>query len=98
MKALCLSGAAQKPALVTADIPQPLPQPGEVLVRIFAAGVTPTELSWYSASHTRSGGPRAGAVPSHEFCGEIAALGSGVAGLSAGQQVYGMNDWFADGA
>jgi NADPH:quinone reductase-like Zn-dependent oxidoreductase len=37
-------------------------------------------------------------VPCHEFSGEIARLGEGVAGLSAGQEIYGLNDWFAQGA
>jgi NADPH:quinone reductase-like Zn-dependent oxidoreductase len=37
-------------------------------------------------------------VPSHEFSGEIAEIGEGVTRLSTGQQVYGMNDWFEDGA
>jgi NADPH:quinone reductase-like Zn-dependent oxidoreductase len=80
------------------EIPEPKPQAGEVLVRVYAAGVTPSELIWYPNSHTRTGEPRIGAVPAHEFSGEIAALGEGVTGISAGQEVYGMNDWFADGA
>lgn len=33
-----------------------------------------------------------------KFSGEIASLGEGIEGLSAGQEVYGMNDWFEDGA
>jgi NADPH:quinone reductase-like Zn-dependent oxidoreductase len=60
--------------------------------------VTPTELAWDPTWHAKNGDPRIGAVPAHEFSGEIAEIGEGVAGLSAGQEVYGMNDWFADGA
>ena len=37
-------------------------------------------------------------MPGHEFSGVIAAVGKQVEGFSAGQDVYGMNDWFADGA
>jgi NADPH:quinone reductase-like Zn-dependent oxidoreductase len=37
-------------------------------------------------------------IPGHEFSGEVAALGEGVTGLSVGDTVYGMNDWFQDGA
>jgi NADPH:quinone reductase-like Zn-dependent oxidoreductase len=84
--------------LVEADLPRPKPRVGEVLVRVHAAGVTPTEKIWYPTSHTKSGAPRTGAVPSHEFSGEIAEIGEGVADLAIGQQIYGMNDWFADGA
>jgi len=98
MKAMLLAEPPQKPILLERDIPQPQLRPGEVLVRVFAAGVTPTELIWYPTSHQKNGDPRTGAVLCHEFSGEIAGIGDRVAGLSVGQEVYGMNDWFADGA
>src|ERR1700712_5291520 len=77
---------------------QPQPGPGEVLVHVYAAGITPTELLWYPTLHTKSGDKRNQAVPGHEFSGVIAALGEGVADLEIGQEIYGMNEWFADGA
>jgi NADPH:quinone reductase-like Zn-dependent oxidoreductase len=98
MKAMILGGPPQTPLLFENDIPQPQLRPGEVLVRVFAAGVTPTELTWYPTSHRKNGDPRTGAVPCHEFSGEIAAVGGGAACLSIGQEIYGMNDWFAEGA
>jgi NADPH:quinone reductase-like Zn-dependent oxidoreductase len=70
-----------------------------VLIRVHAAGVTPTEIEWSPTSTTRTGAPRP--VPiilGHEFSGEVAGLGDGVAGLHAGDPVYGLNDWFIDGA
>jgi len=93
-----LADSAQKAVLVEEDIPQPKARQAEVLVRVYAAGVTPTELVWYPTSHTKNGDRRTGAVPSHEFSGEIAEIGGDVAELSIGQEVYGMNDGFADGA
>ncbi len=30
--------------------------------------------------------------------GIVAAVGEGVTGVEVGQEIYGMNDWFADGA
>ena len=98
MKALRLSASAQEPLLIEQEVARPTPQKGEVLVRIHAAGVTPTELMWYTTSHTETGERRIGAVPSHEFSGEIAEIGEEAAGFSIDQEVYGMNDWFADGA
>ncbi len=98
MKSMRLGDSARKPALIETDSPQPKPRRGEVSVRVYAAGVTPTELAWDPTWHAKNGDPRTGAVPAHEFSGEIAEIGEGVAGLSAGQEVYGMNDWFADGA
>ena len=38
------------------------------------------------------------AVPGHEFSGVIAAIGKDVQDFKVGDEVYGMNDWFADGA
>jgi NADPH:quinone reductase-like Zn-dependent oxidoreductase len=57
------------PALIADAAPVPKPGRGEILVRIFAAGVTPTELLWYPTTHTRDGSKRSGAVPGHEFSG-----------------------------
>jgi NADPH:quinone reductase-like Zn-dependent oxidoreductase len=68
------------------------------LIRVCAAAITPTELRWYPTSHTKSGGTRLGAIPSHEFSGVVAAIGDGVDGLEVGSEVFGMNDWFANGA
>jgi NADPH:quinone reductase-like Zn-dependent oxidoreductase len=98
MNAMCLAASAQKPVLIQKDNPHPKPLQGEVLVRVYAAGVTPTELAWYPTSHRKNGDQRTGAVPSHEFSGEIAEIRGGVAGFPIGQAIYGMNDWFADGA
>ncbi len=81
------------------DAPRPSPRAGEVLVRVRAAGVTPTELLWQTSLTSRSGMPRSLLfIPGHEFSGEVAALGDGVTSFGVGDAVYGMNDWFGDGA
>jgi NADPH:quinone reductase-like Zn-dependent oxidoreductase len=87
-----------RPQLRAAEMDAPTPAQGEVLVRVRAAGVTPTELLWYPTTHTSSGAPRLHAVPGHEFAGVVAAVGTGVGGVEVGQEVFGMNDWFAEGA
>ena len=93
-----MNPSAQGPTLIAAELPQPQPAAGKVLIRVRAAGVTPTELGWYPTTHAKDGTPRNGAVPGHEFSGEIAALGENASGFEVGQEVYGLNDWFADGA
>jgi NADPH:quinone reductase-like Zn-dependent oxidoreductase len=98
MIAMRLTGVAGEVELVEDTIPQPQPGPGEILVRVYAAGVTPTEVIWYPTSHTKDGGIRRHAVPEHEFSGVVAGLGEGVAGVHAGEEIYGLNDWFSDGA
>jgi len=98
MKAIQLSNATGGVTLVEVDVSKPVAAPGEVLVEVHAAGVIPTELGWYPTTHTKTGEPRTGAVPGHEFSGIVAAVGDGVTGIDIGQEIYGMNDWFADGA
>lgn len=98
MKAIQLSNATDGVTLVEVDVSKPAAAPGEVLVEVHAAGVIHTELGWYPTTHTKTGEPRTGAVPGHEFSGVVAAVGDGVTGIDVGQEIYGMNDWFADGA
>jgi NADPH:quinone reductase-like Zn-dependent oxidoreductase len=68
-------------------------------VRVRAAAVTPTELLWAPTWTTRASKPRPfPIIPGHEFSGEVRALGSGVNDVAVGDAVFGMNDWFGDGA
>jgi NADPH:quinone reductase-like Zn-dependent oxidoreductase len=98
MRAMRLSESAQAPVLIEEDVPRPQPQRGDLLVRVHAVGVTPTELLWYPTTHAKDGAKRRRAILGHEFSGVVAAVGGETEGFSDGQEVYGMNDWFADGA
>src|ERR1700722_4379201 len=99
MRAMRLSKSEDGAVEFTAaEVPQPKPAAGEVLVRVHAAGVTATEVIWYPTTHTKDGSLRTNAIPSHEFSGVIAEVGSDVRDFRVGQDVYGVNDWFADGA
>jgi NADPH:quinone reductase-like Zn-dependent oxidoreductase len=84
--------------LRAAQVAQPVPGKGDVLVRVFAAGVTPTELEWSPTTQQKDGKARLHAIPAHEFSGVVEAVGEGVSGFAKGQAVYGMNDWYAEGA
>ena len=84
--------------LAQGTAPEPSPGKFELLIRVCAAGIIPTELGWYPTTHTKSGDPRLGAIPSHQFSGVVAGIGDGVGSLELGRAVFGMNDWFADGA
>jgi NADPH:quinone reductase-like Zn-dependent oxidoreductase len=98
MKTQRFNDFSQAPALIHGTMDTPQPRSGELLIRVHAAGVTPTELLWYPTTHTKSGEKRTGAIPGHEFSGVVAALGEGVTGVSVGDEIFGMNDWFAEGA
>jgi len=98
MKIVRLADSSAKPALVHDVAPRPEPGQDEVLIRVHAAAVTPAELLWYPTSHTKSGVKRLRAVPGHEFSGVVASPGPTAGSLEPGLEVFGMNDWFTDGA
>lgn len=99
MRAICLRAHGGAEAIAYEEAPQPHPDQGEVLVRVHAAGVIQTELTWVPTWTTIDGEPRPlPVIPGHEFSGEIAAVGAGVTDVGIGDLVYGLNDWFADGA
>ena len=78
--------------------PVPQPQAGEILIQVSAVGVMPTEKLWSTTSHYADGTARSKAIPGHEFSGTVAGLGAGATGYSLGDAVFGLNDWFAEGA
>lgn len=99
MKAARLHVQRRIDSLRYEDAPEPRPAAGEVLIRVHAAGVTPSEVEWLPTSTTRDGAPRPlPLILGHEFSGEIAARGADVQGVAVGDAVYGLNDWFGDGA
>lgn len=98
MKVMRFNDSMAAPALIPGNAEIPQPGEGQLLIRVHAAGVTPTELQWYPTTHTLSGEKRNGAIPGHEFSGVVEAVGAGVEAGLVGREVYGMNDWFADGA
>src|SRR5215475_14485266 len=98
MKAMQVNNTNQGPVLNLVDLQKPEAGLGEILIQVHAAGVTTTELLWSTTTHTKSGTARMHAVPGHEFSGVIAAIGKDVQDFEVGDEVYGMNDWFADGA
>lgn len=99
MRAVYLQKKAGAESLVSGEIPQPKPGAGEVLVKVHATAVMPTELDWMPTFSQPSGGPRPfPIVLSHEFSGTVEALGPNVSGFSVGDEVFGLNDWFTNGA
>jgi NADPH:quinone reductase-like Zn-dependent oxidoreductase len=98
MRVMQIVQTPQGIALQPSERPVPKPGPGELLIRVRAAGVTPTELEWQPTTHNPDGSPRKHAIPAHEFSGDVCARGDGIEDVEVGQPVYGMNDWYQEGA
>lgn len=65
MRAMRLANTSTgKPQFTEAEVPQPKPGSGEVLVRVHAAGVTASEVIWQPTTNTKDGGPRSNATSS----------------------------------
>src|ERR1700754_125179 len=83
--------------LVYESAPWPTAGSGEVLVSVDAAAITFDELTWPD-TWVSGGVDRTPVIPSHEFSGVVAEVGDGVAGLSVGDEVYGLVPFDRDGA
>jgi NADPH:quinone reductase-like Zn-dependent oxidoreductase len=70
----------------------------DVVVQVHAAGFVNTELTWPSTWTDRVGRDRTPTIPGHELAGVVTALGYGTTGLSVGQRVFGLTDWYRDGS
>ncbi len=64
-------------------VPQPLPQPDELLLRVDAVGICGSDLSGY-LGHLSVRDGRAPLIPGHECTGTVVALGSAAADLPSG--------------
>ena len=76
------------------NVPTPAPKRGEVLVKVAAVGICGSELHGFVVHAKRRTPP---VIMGHEFSGEIARLGDGVAGWAVGERV-GVNSGFFCGA
>jgi NADPH:quinone reductase-like Zn-dependent oxidoreductase len=80
-------------------VERPLPKAAinDVVVQVYASGFVPTELEWPSTWTDRLDRDRTPTIPGHELAGVVTALGYGTTGLSVGQRVFGLADWYRDG-
>src|SRR5690242_3660133 len=67
------------------------------VVRDQARGFPGAGRRWPSTWVDRAGRNRTPSIPGHELAGVVTALGYGTTGLSIGQRVFGLTDWYRDG-
>jgi NADPH:quinone reductase-like Zn-dependent oxidoreductase len=98
MKAIVVTDQAEGTAgMKLVKRPEPQAAINDVIVQIHASGFVPTELAWPSTWSDRLNRDRTPSIPGHELAGIVTALGYGTTGLSVGQRVFGLTDWYRDG-
>ena len=98
MKAITVTDQAEGTAgMKLAERPEPQAAINDVVVEVHASGFVGTELTWPSTWTDRLGRDRTPTIPGHELAGVVTALGYGTTGLSVGQRVFGLLDWYRDG-
>jgi NADPH:quinone reductase-like Zn-dependent oxidoreductase len=98
MKAIHLHARGGPEQLFYEDAPKPQLKPGDALVHVCACAVTPTELNWTETYTTQDGASRLPSVPGHELCGIVEDVASDAGSLKIGDQVYGLCDFWRNGA
>ena len=98
MKAIVVTDeAAGTAGMTTVERPEPPAAINDVIVQIHASGFVPTEMAWPSTWTDRRDRDRTPLIPGHELAGVVTALGYGTTGVSVGQRVFGLADWYRDG-
>jgi len=73
-----------KKTITKADVPEPIAQKGEVVVKIARSGICGSDIHAYFDQHPFIPLP---VVPGHEFSGTVDELGEGVSNLKVGDRV-----------
>jgi NADPH:quinone reductase-like Zn-dependent oxidoreductase len=98
MKAIVVTDQAVGTAgMKLMERPEPQAAINDVIVQVHASSITGDELSWPSTWTDRLDRSRTPSIPGHELAGVVTALGYGTTGLSVGQRVFGLTDWYRDG-
>jgi NADPH:quinone reductase-like Zn-dependent oxidoreductase len=98
MKAIVVTDqAAGTAGMKLTERPKPQAAINDVVVEVHASGFVNTEMDWPSTWADRLGRERTPTIPGHELAGIVTALGYGTTGLSLGQRVFGLTDWYRDG-
>lgn len=90
MKAVTLHGYGGVDQLFYQDVPQPEPQPGEVLVKVMATSINPADLKLRRGDFKDQMQLQFPAIPGYDVAGVIAGLGPDIKGLQLGDRVMGI--------
>src|SRR5215471_1224771 len=93
MKAVRMHAFGDVDVLHYEEVERPLPQAGEVLVRVRAAGINPVDWgarSYPMPSTTGAAGAGLPYILGWDLSGDVVALGEGVTNFAMGDAVYDM--------
>ncbi|MEO3767831.1 NADP-dependent oxidoreductase [Streptomyces sp. B8F3] len=76
--------------LVVEQVPDPHPGPGEIRVRVAAAGVNPVDWKVRSGAARDAVSVELPAIPGRDAAGVVDEIGAGVEGVGVGDRVFGM--------
>ncbi|MFI8068069.1 zinc-binding alcohol dehydrogenase family protein [Streptomyces sp. NPDC086033] len=89
MRAVRIDRFGGPEVLVPVDVPDPVPGPGEVLMRIAAAGVNRADALLRAGLYHRAGHPPL--IPGAEAAGIVVEVGEGVTDFAPGQRVMALD-------
>lgn len=100
MKAVVLTRAGSPDRLALTDVPEPVPGPTDVLIRINATTVTRGDVIMRKLPKlvARLVGATPKSILGHEFAGEIEAVGRDVRRFNFGDRVFGTTTGLSQGA
>lgn len=90
MKAVRMQSYGGPEVLVYEDTPRPEPQPGEVLVQVYAAAINGIDWKIRDGELQRIFSFQLPMILGSDAAGVVAAVGEGVTTFQVGQEVYGM--------
>jgi NADPH:quinone reductase-like Zn-dependent oxidoreductase len=89
MKAIRFDRLGPPEVLRPADADEPHPAPGQIRIRVRAAGVNPVDWKIRSGSSRRAIPVALPSIPGLEAAGTVDEVGAGVDGISIGDEVFG---------
>jgi len=98
VKAVRIHGRGGPEQLFVEDAPAPVVRLGDVLMRVRATGITPTELTWDETYRNEDGSVRIPSIPGHEPSGVVEKTAPDVTDFREGDEIYGLADFPRDGA
>lgn len=90
MKAIRMHSYGGAEVLVYEDAPRPEPQPGEVLVQVYAAAINGIDWKIRDGELQKLFNFQLPTILGSDAAGVVAAVGADVTTLEVGQEVYGM--------